>query len=118
MSPFVNENDKISVNVYFKEEENGIKVLENHEDGSNTIEFVFRRPNYSDSNFIYKQVQDFTTVKTAIIMQEVAFRRLLVDWSITDSEQNKIEINEPNVSKLYPHIARKASELFLSRIQL
>lgn len=118
MSPFVNENDKISVNVYYKEDGDKLVVLDNHETGAETIEFIFRRPNYSDSNFIYKQVQDFTTVKTAIIMQEAVLRRLLSDWSLVDDKQNKIEINELNVSKLYPDIARKASELLLSKVQL
>lgn len=120
MSPFIKENDRVSVNVYYVEKDGNIEIVESFEEKKNinVIEFIFRKPNYKDSYDILKQLTGDNNIKSSVMLQDVVLRKLLTDWSIEDENKNKIKINDSTISNLYPVIARKASELLLEKIQI
>jgi hypothetical protein len=120
MSPFITENDNISINIYFIEKDGNIEIVDTFEENKNisVMEFIFRKPSYKDSYDILKEISNEGNIKSSVILQDVVLRKLLVDWSAVDTLNKKIEINDFNISKLYPVIARKVTELLLQKIQL
>jgi len=82
------------------------------------IEFVFRKPGYADSNAIMSKVKNDEPALNAVVFQDSILRSLLVDWDMTDENDQKISVKESAVNDLVPNIARAAVAGVLEKITI
>ena len=124
----VKKSDNVDVDVFVYEKDDNI--LATHEkdqlpkdvENAETFSFTFRKPNYQDSNVIMSSMGIISgqTGNLAALMDfrlEV-LRRLLDDWSLTDSDGKKIPCNFKNISSLQPQIAAASVDGCMERRQI
>ena len=123
---FVKKGAKLHVSVHVWENEDGeldashnsTQVPEDME--AEKVNFTFRKPNYADSNMIIQQSQADVTQGSIDVtsFQNVILRSLLIDWSLTDEQGQKVAVNVANIDELEPTVARAAVAAVLEKIRL
>lgn len=130
MNLFVSKSDTFNVNIYcYLDEDQEVnathvenEVPENNKSNLEMVTFVFRKPNYQDSNNFLKVSQlqggrlesaglDFT------VLQETVLKNLLTDWTIKDKDGKKMPLNSTNINTLNPSVARAAFAGVLENIR-
>lgn len=93
------------------------KNLDTKEEDLLEVKMWFRQPNYKDdldiaNNTIHQRIdQDGSSISIDTIkIRNYRFKQLLVDWNLTDEEDNDLEINEKNINSLDPSFAGAALE--------
>lgn len=113
---FVKKSDRVSVIVYAYEQDGKTEAVSDKNEVPNNaedvqeLEFIFRRPNYSDSYGILQASGMNSVEMTGDVnsFADHALRTLLVDWNITDGD-DKILFTKNAINKLHPAIARAAA---------
>ena len=122
---FVNKSSRLNVDVHVWDSEGDLEATHDPTqlpgEGVETekVTFIFRKPNYADSNDIIRQSQarpaegtiDVTAFQTSIL------RSLLVDWTLTDGD-DKVSVTPATINNLEPVLARSAIEGILQKIKL
>jgi len=130
MDMFVKRSDKFNVEVYVWEDADG--EIQATQDKSQvpdrveeveTVKFVFRRPNYQDSNSIahsakIKRAIDGETDADIIEFQDTVLRTLLIDWDLKDKEGQSVPTRIVHINNLQPAIARAAVAGCLQKISI
>ncbi len=125
MEIFVKRNDKVVVDVYAWEKDGEIEASFDEEDTPKSgeasevqiIKFVFRRPNYADSNTVLSTAKITGEEGIADIMgfQESVIRGLLLE--IHQGDQI-IKAKPRDVTTLHPNIARAAVAGYLDVVTI
>lgn len=124
ISMFVKKDTRITVPVYVYQTDDGqteasatrSEVPESKE--VETVNFVFRKPNYADSNLFMKQLGLSNSNQIDIAaLQDIAMNNMLVEWTFKDEDGNKVPVNKSKIDTLEPAIGRAASLGFLSQVK-
>lgn len=131
MRLFVKKNDLITIPVFVYEEDGQTMATFTESEASSakeveTVEFIFRRPSYSDSVNITTKSRlqissgEDASVDTASIVtfQNLIFKTLISDWSIKDENGQKVPVITENINNLEPLVARAAVSGLLTKIQI
>ncbi len=115
---FVKKDDRVVVTVYAYDDTDGkTEAVTDKLEVPNTasdiqeLEFIFRRPNYSDS---YDSLRATGMTGTEMNpsdlnkLSDLVLRTLLTDWNISDGEK-KIPFARSGINRLHPAVARSAS---------
>lgn len=119
---FVKKNNNITVDVYVYQNKDGhIGATTEKQDipvglEPETISFVFKTPNYADSNMILGHFRNQSTVDFAAI-QNITMHTMLVDWTLTDETGKKMNITKANIDALQPSVGLAAAGGYLSQIR-
>lgn len=124
MGVFVDENDTFSIKIYYKEnrDENNkllnVETSDKYNDGWNELEAYFCQPSVATFSAILEEATVLNSLNQKPVIRTRTLRDLVLlhfmkDWSLKDSGDNKIPINQDTVGKLVFGIA---NELFLQYI--
>lgn len=123
ISMFVKKSNKVKIDVFVYEAEDGIEAtIERHEVPKDiepeVVTFIFRRPNYADSNMLLRQMKGFNEDNVDIgPLQNIAMHNMLVDWTLVDDDGKKVSLNRTNIDSLQPSIGRAAALGYLGNIK-
>jgi len=104
---FVDENDKFEVVVYYMEEKNRVKILEEKTDGCKSFSMTFRYPDFSASQEIIKSSMLDSDGGPTINMFRLRANTLyyLADsWNIKDKDGKDVEFSIEKLNKIQPSI--------------
>jgi hypothetical protein len=111
MSAFIEESDVVTVTVHYKIDESGkIDILDQVNDGSESLQVVFRRPNFA----IAQQLSSASTQVDSsgnptinfLQLQNSLLYALAKSWDAKDKNNKPVELNNANISRLRVDIAR------------
>lgn len=124
MGVFVDENDTFPIKIYYKEnrDENNkllnVETSDKYNDGWNELEAYFCQPSVATFSAILEEATVLNSLNQKPVIRTRTLRDLVLlhfmkDWSLKDSGDNKIPINQDTIGKLVFGIA---NELFLQYI--
>lgn len=119
---FVKKNTKVKIEVFVYDDDGYVEATHVREDvpeGKNpqSVNFIFRSPNYADSNSMMKQLQASNTNIDVAALQDVAMHGMLLDWDLKDEDGEKITVGRNTIEALQPAIGRAAAAGYLSKIR-
>lgn len=128
---FVNREDCVIIPVYVYENTNSEieatsqKKLVPSDKQVETVNFTFRKPNFSDSNeFMRKFVSSRTNLgedQAASVdifgLQDYIMTQMLSDWTLKDEDGTKSKLTKANVGMLAPAIGRAAAIGYLDVVR-
>lgn len=120
MDIFVKKDDKVEVEIYVWETDDGQPDATNDKSeipegkDAKIAKCVFRRPNYQDSNIIMKGYNMNSENADVMGFQDAVLKNLLLEISL----DNKDFQMSGKVSSLHPSIARAAVVAVLEKISL
>lgn len=127
MKLMVSKHDNIAIKVFCWEQDGEVEASHQKSDVPQNVdvveivEFIFRKPNYADSNVIIRnsnlKTEGEETSLNVTAFQEQILKSLLVDWDMKDDEENKIPVNAMNINNLIPAVARASVAGCLDRIK-
>ena len=127
LNVFVKRDNLFEIKVFVYEQDGDLVVVDSVDNvpagvDPETLKFSFRHPNHSDSTFITSQsvtvgeegLKGFDFVK----LQDLAFRRLLEKWNLTEEEGKEVPITSRSIDNLHPDIARTVAQGLVGRIKI
>lgn len=93
------------------------KNIVTKEEGLLEVKMWFRHPNYGDdlniaNNTIHQKIDaDGSSISIDTIkIRNYRFKQLLVDWDLTNEEDESLDITDENINSLHPAFAAAALE--------
>lgn len=122
MKLFVKKSDRVEINVYITETEDGVieasSTIPENAEKSDCVKFYFRHPNYSDSKFIMSSYSYINGSVDPVQFQENILKRLLADWDLTNDDGEKVPCTPESINNLLPQVARAAVSGVLEKISI
>ena len=122
MSLLIQNDDLFTIDIYFKEENGSLEVIEAPSPEDKFEKFSFKRPNWQETRIVSSAsvLVDANTGKAIIDpfkYMDLRLKLLLKDWTLKDQEGNKLPITYDNIDKLHPllvqHLFGKVEEFLV-----
>lgn len=108
MPLLIQQEDQISVDVWYKDEGSDLKLSAKAEDGMTKETFSFRKPSWGTLSKIMAEslvvLPSGNVTINPIVFSDLKVRLLLSSWTLKDKTGKTIPINGENMSKLHPDL--------------
>lgn len=105
---FIDQSDKISATVFYKESDKKIQVLDRKEDGCKSITIAFKFPDFATSQHLLQSSTIATDDGNMVDLLKLRYNilhLLAVDWDVKDDKGNPVKISSETINRLHPAIA-------------
>lgn len=108
MPLLISENDLVKVTVHYSENGSDLKFYEGPQDGAESEDFWFKRPDWGDQKMIMEGTMGINSDGVPIMdphrYQDMKFKVLLRKWSLKYEDGTAVPVSAETIDRMHPDL--------------